>query len=119
MGDLLLENPSVRGDEDGADDIDLNEDQEQKQVQRHERGSQHLLGQKQGDDRGGRGHAKHKEKKKHQAAMTGEVQADESRDLPDGRYRLVVKVLKPWGVRGRATDVERWSSPIIVIKRNK
>ncbi|KAF9115048.1 hypothetical protein BGX27_009075 [Mortierella sp. AM989] len=40
-----------------------------------------------------------------------------TRDLPDGRYRLVVKVLKPWGVRGRASDVERWSSPIIVIKR--
>ncbi|KAG0028854.1 hypothetical protein BGZ82_008226 [Podila clonocystis] len=124
MGDLLLENPSVREDEDGADDSDLDEEPEQKQVHRHEKGSQHMLGHKKWDkrgsnDRGGRGHGKHKKKKKH-PAKAGEVSvAEQTRDLPDGRYRLVVKVLKPWGVRGRATDVERWSSPIIVIKRNK
>ncbi|KAG0356485.1 hypothetical protein BG005_004590 [Podila minutissima] len=105
MGDLLLENPSASGDVDGADDSNLNDRSEQQLAQWHGRGSQHILELK-----------KEHKKKKNPATKPDE---EETRDLPDGRYRLVVKVLKPWGVRGRATDVERWSSPIIVIKRNK
>ncbi|KAF9898847.1 hypothetical protein BX616_003547 [Lobosporangium transversale] len=56
-----------------------------------------------------KGHKKHKKKKKN----------DVTRALPNGRYRLVIKALKPWGVRGRPNNVERWSSPIITIKRGK
>ncbi|KAG0086258.1 hypothetical protein BGZ92_008284 [Podila epicladia] len=116
MGDLLLENPSVSGDDAGADGSNLNEGPEQKLAQRHGRGSQRILELKRGHKKGANG--KRKKKKKHPATGREEVKGQESRDLPDGRYRLVVKVLKPWGVRGRATDVERWSSPVIVIKRN-
>ncbi|KAG0213891.1 hypothetical protein BGX28_003315 [Mortierella sp. GBA30] len=58
-------------------------------------------------------------KKGHKKSGGSDQGKQDTQDLPDGRYRLVVKVLKPWGVRGRASDVERWSSPIVVIKRNK
>ncbi|KAF9973794.1 hypothetical protein BGZ73_002954 [Actinomortierella ambigua] len=61
-------------------------------------------------------HKKTKEVDELDADVEGEDE-EETRALPDGRYRLVVKAVKPWGVRGRAADVERWSSPIIVIKR--
>ncbi|KAF9568376.1 hypothetical protein EC968_002944 [Mortierella alpina] len=62
----------------------------------------------------GRGKRNHKKSASSKKALT-----QDSRNLPNGRYRLIVKVLKPWGVRGRASDVERWSSPIIIIKRKK
>ncbi|KAF8988842.1 hypothetical protein BGZ52_010819 [Haplosporangium bisporale] len=114
MGDLLLENPSARGDDDSEGGGDQNDGPGQNQVQRNVQESKHELGP------GGHGHGEHKKKKKHPAAKPDkDAQSEKSRDLPDGRYRLVVKVLKPWGVRGRATDVERWSSPVIVIKRKK
>ncbi|KAF9188672.1 hypothetical protein BGZ51_000411 [Haplosporangium sp. Z 767] len=69
--------------------------------------------------KGGR-HRKHRRKGTEQdKACKRQSQTTETRGLPNGRYRLVVKVLKPWGVRGRVSDIERWSSPIIVIKRGK
>lgn len=121
MGDLLLENPSARGDDDGKGGGDQNNGLKQNQVQRQEQESNHELGQKKGGrGHGESGHGKHKKKKKQPAVKLDEDdEYEQSRDLPDGRYRLVVKALKPWGVRGRATDVERWSSPVIVIKRKK
>lgn len=120
MGDLLLENPSARGDDDGEGGGDQNDGPGQNQVQRNEQKFKRELEQKKGGrGQGGRGQGTNK-KKKHHAAKPDEVAREElSRDLPNGRYRLVVKVLKPWGIRGRATDVERWSSPVIVIKRKK
>ncbi|CAO3564026.1 unnamed protein product [Mortierella alpina] len=62
----------------------------------------------------GRGKGHHKK-----PASAKKDSTQDSRNLPNGRYRLIVKVLKPWGVHGRASDVERWSSPIITIKRKK
>ncbi|KAF9982049.1 hypothetical protein BGZ75_006585 [Mortierella antarctica] len=63
------------------------------------------------------GRGKRKSNKKSASAKKDSTQ--DSRNLPNGRYRLIVKVLKPWGVHGRASDVERWSSPIIIIRRKK
>lgn len=119
MGDLLLQNHDVNTEpQSGADGLDTREDMESLAK----------------DVEGGR---RDKKKRKHKSKGKGKkprpdqnmdemagdggegAQPDLTRDLPDGRYRLVVKVLKPWGVRGRASDVERWSSPIIVIKRRK
>ncbi|KAF9288891.1 hypothetical protein BGZ68_010424 [Mortierella alpina] len=61
-----------------------------------------------------------RDKRNHRKSTSTKMDlTQESRNLPSGRYRLVVKALKPWGIHGRASDVERWSSPIIVIKRKK
>ncbi|KAF9089585.1 hypothetical protein BGX29_011983 [Mortierella sp. GBA35] len=114
MGDLLLQNHDANAEpETGAD-----------------RPGTTSTATKDGVDTAvGDGHKKKNNKKKHhkgkatpiadQAEMAGSAQPDLTRDLPDGRYRLVVKVLKPWGVRGRASNVERWSSPIIIIIRRR
>ncbi|KAG0199597.1 hypothetical protein BGX33_011544 [Mortierella sp. NVP41] len=114
MGDLLLQNHDANAEpETGAD-----------------RPGTTSTATKDGVDTAvGDGHKKKNNKKKRhkgkatpiadQAEMAGSAQPDLTRDLPDGRYRLVVKVLKPWGVRGRASNVERWSSPIIIIRRRK
>ncbi|KAK5823345.1 hypothetical protein F5H01DRAFT_317862 [Linnemannia elongata] len=115
MGDLLLQNHDINTQpQGGADGLDTREDMET--LAKDVKGG--------GGDKKKRkhkGHDKGKKPRPHQSMdeMAGGAQPDLTRDLPDGRYRLVVKVLKPWGVRGRASDVERWSSPIIVIKRRK
>ncbi|KAG0236491.1 hypothetical protein BGW42_003397 [Actinomortierella wolfii] len=68
---------------------------------------------------------KHEMKKSHHKKKNKEIEEEstegqeETRNLPDGRYRLIVKAIKPWGVRGHASDVERWSSPVVSIKRRK
>ncbi|KAK3818786.1 MAG: hypothetical protein J3Q66DRAFT_387644 [Benniella sp.] len=51
----------------------------------------------------------HERKKKHppKGHDQDQKQTELIKDLPDGRYRLVIKTLKPWGVRGKAKDVER------------
>ncbi|KAG9063681.1 hypothetical protein KI688_003792 [Linnemannia hyalina] len=110
MGDLLLQNHDANSEPQcGADGLDTGEDTES------------LVK----DVDGGKGDKKKKKRKgkgkrpRPDQNMAEGAQPDLTRDLPDGQYRLVVKVLKPWGVRGRAIDVERWSSPIIVIKRRK
>ncbi|KAF9143129.1 hypothetical protein BGX30_001249 [Mortierella sp. GBA39] len=109
MGDLLLQNHDANTEtQGGADGLDT-------------RGDMETLAK---DVEGGKGDKKKKHKGKGKKPQPGQnmaegAQPDLTRDLPDGRYRLVVKVLKPWGVRGRAVDVERWSSPIIAIKRRK
>ncbi|KAK3829969.1 MAG: hypothetical protein J3R72DRAFT_456417 [Linnemannia gamsii] len=121
MGDLLLQNHDINTEpEGGADGLETGgEDIESLAMQ--------VEGDRGGDKKKKR---KHKGKGKKPQPQQPEQNMDETagsesraqdltRDLPDGRYRLVVKVLKPWGVRGRASDVERWSSPIIVIKRRK
>ncbi|KAF8946099.1 hypothetical protein BGZ47_001301 [Haplosporangium gracile] len=117
MGDLLLQNHDANIElQGGADGLDTGEDMESlaKEVESRER------------DKKKKHKRKDKGKKPRPDQNTDEIagggggaQSDLTRELPDGRYRLVVKVLKPWGVRGRASDVERWSSPIIVIKRRK
>ncbi|KAG0344026.1 hypothetical protein BG004_004797 [Podila humilis] len=102
-GDLLLKNPSVHGDEgEGVDEQD-----------RLERGQevatkQKALGHKKGHKDGGGDTSvnDHKHHRKHPRKKSIKLgQASVSRDLPDGRYRLVLKVLKPWGIQGRATDL--------------
>ncbi|KAG0291090.1 hypothetical protein BGZ96_005492 [Linnemannia gamsii] len=121
MGDLLLQNHDVNTEpEGGADGLDAGEDMES------------LANNIAGRDKKKKGKGQDKGKKppadQNMNEMAeegggggggGGAQPNLTRDLPDGRYRLVVKVLKPWGVRGRASDVERWSSPIIVVKRRK
>ncbi|KAF8936266.1 hypothetical protein BGZ58_004404 [Dissophora ornata] len=102
MGDLLLQNHNaVGGEDDDSNADDLAED-----------GSSDIAKKRQGRRR-------HKKKKVKADEGKERNEQELTRDLPNGRYRLVVKVLKPWGVRGRASDVERWSSPIIIIKRKK
>ncbi|KAF9120851.1 hypothetical protein BG015_005959, partial [Linnemannia schmuckeri] len=114
VGDLLLQNHDVNTEPQGdADGLDTREDMVSltKKIEGREGGKKK------------KHKSKGKDKKPRPDQNTDEIaggaQSDLTRDLSDGRYRLVVKVLKPWGVRGRASDVERWSSPIIVIKRRK
>ncbi|KAG0216902.1 hypothetical protein B0O80DRAFT_499051 [Mortierella sp. GBAus27b] len=98
MGDLLLQNHDAVGGEDNNDRADVS----------HNPG-----------DQVDNPENKKNKNKKHTAdgQEKNQKQTDLTKDLPDGRYRLVVKVLKPWGIRGKASDVERWSSPVVVIKR--
>ncbi|GJJ70047.1 hypothetical protein EMPS_02396 [Entomortierella parvispora] len=125
QGDLLLENKDIMNGAAGADVpqalLAKKKKLLRKKIKKMKRGVQGMDPDKKDEKRGGgRGHGGHKAHRKKKPNTSEEEQkAPTSRDLPDGRYRLVVKVLKPWGVRGRASDVERWSSPIIIIKRNR
>lgn len=119
MGDLLLQNHDVATEpHSGADGLDTREDMETLSKDVEGEG-----GVKKKRKHKGHGKGKRPRPNQNMDEMAGggggDAQPNLTRDLPDGRYRLVVKVLKPWGVRGRASDVERWSSPIIVIKRRK
>lgn len=117
MGDLLLQNHDANTEpEKGADGLDAGEYMES--LANNVAGRDKKKRDKK--KRKGQGKGKKPRPDHNMDDMAGgEAQPDLTRDLPDGRYRLVVKVLKPWGVRGRASDVERWSSPIIIIKRRK
>ncbi|KAG0366756.1 hypothetical protein BGZ54_004918 [Gamsiella multidivaricata] len=101
MGDLLLQNHE-------AVDVRKHNDGDELAVVD---GSEDLTEKAQGG---------HKHRTKSDSAKDMKIgQMEPTRNLPDGRYRLVLKALKPWGVPGRASDVERWSSPVIVIRRNR
>ncbi|KAF9910104.1 hypothetical protein EC991_007236 [Linnemannia zychae] len=113
-GDLLLQNHDINTEpKGGADGLNVDESLEPLAMEAEGKGDKKRDRKKK---------HKGKSKKPHPEQNMDELagpQSELTKDLPDGRYRLVVKVLKPWGVRGRASDVERWSSPIIVIKRVK
>ncbi|KAF9135833.1 hypothetical protein BGW39_011422 [Mortierella sp. 14UC] len=120
-GDLLLQNHDINTEpEGGADRLEIGEGIESVAVEVEANGKD----DKKDKIKKHKGKGKKPRPEKNIEEMTGPKygsgqRSELTRDLPDGRYRLVVKVLKPWGVRGRASDIERWSSPIIIIKRCK
>ncbi|KAF9922857.1 hypothetical protein FBU30_007000 [Linnemannia zychae] len=108
-GDLLLQNHGLDTEpQTGADGLSI-EDNVEMLIQQINGGPEKRFEGKNNN-----------KKKPHSSKHDADKKADKEHtsNLPDGRYRLVVKVLKPWGVRGRASDVERWSSPVIIINRH-